>query len=68
MTRFVASLFIERRFIPNDGSRRVIADGHVERQEDAEESAAEGAEAVRRAGREAWRIHQQRGGERREGA
>lgn len=60
MTKFVASLFIERRRVEHDGTRHVIAAGRVERQQDAE--AREGVEAVRRAGREAWRIHQRRGG------
>jgi hypothetical protein len=63
MTRFVASLFIgHREAIPHDGSRLLVAGGRMERREDAEAREADGVEAVRRAGREAWRVHQQRGG------
>lgn len=34
MTRALVRLFIERRFVPVDGKRRAIADGHVERQDE----------------------------------
>ena len=40
MTGSIVRLFIERRFIPQDGKRYAIADGHVERQ-DAEARAAD---------------------------
>ena len=41
MTRHFASFFIARReAIPHDGSRRIVADGHVERR-DAEARAAD---------------------------
>ncbi len=70
---FIAS----REAIPHDGSRRVIADGRVERAGKDATALADGelmaelgaalrkvpgADMARDAGREAWRIHQQRGG------
>ena len=79
MTSPSAGLFIERRFIPNDGTRRVIADGHVKRQGDAGACQADdalladlgqamppvpGEHLAVEAGREAWSRHQQRGGAR----
>lgn len=33
MTGSLVRLFIERRWVPHDGSRHAIADGHVERQD-----------------------------------
>ena len=68
-------LFIASRFIPHDGSRRVLATGRVKGgsslvqiQARAGDLASLGTglrragalEAVKRADREAWRIHQQR--------
>lgn len=35
MTGSLVRLFIERRWVPHDGTRRAIADGHVERQDEA---------------------------------
>lgn len=73
------ALFIARReAIPHDGTRQVVADGHVERQEDAGAGPADdalmtelsaamravpGERLARDAGEEAWRIHRQRRGE-----
>lgn len=71
----MTGLFIARRFIPHDGTRRVIADGRVERAGkdaaalDDDDLMAElgaalrevpGEDMARDAGREAWRIDQQR--------
>jgi hypothetical protein len=76
VTRALVRLFIEHRFISNDGSRRVIADGHAGRQS-AEVIAADdalmaevagamreipGEDVARDAGRAAWLARQQRGG------
>lgn len=40
MNAAAVRLFIQRRFVPVDGKRQAIADGHVERQ-DAEARAAD---------------------------
>jgi hypothetical protein len=49
----MTDLFIERRSIPQDGSRRIIADGWVRHRE----AAAAGIAALVAAGDRAWNLH-----------
>ena len=43
MNAAAVRLFISRRFIDHDGSRRAVADGHVERPQDTEQAATDDA-------------------------